>query len=262
MAAAVASQECPYTRSRCIKVRKSTPDQTIGTCTLSAGGRSVDPQPVIICPHRLIEGGLIFRDAAALLRPLERDEEYRVIPEFTIPGGSVDYVVAIVHNGVVKDFVGLELQTLDTTGTVWPDRNRLMQELGLDYDPDAATSTKSFGFNWKMTAKTILMQLHHKGVTFQSVDKKLVLILQTPLLDYMERDFNFGHLSSPPAADDSIVFQAYDYDAPTNRLHRGRALGTDPQGLATALGLQRDGVVDLDTLLLRLTASLVKSRPI
>ena len=30
----------------------------------------------------------------------------------------------------VKDFVGIELQTLDSTGTVWPERQRLLKEHG------------------------------------------------------------------------------------------------------------------------------------
>ena len=33
-------------------------------------------------------------------------------------------------NNKVRDFVGIELQTLDTTGTVWPERQRLLEELG------------------------------------------------------------------------------------------------------------------------------------
>ena len=43
----------------------------------------------------------------------------------------------------------------------------------------------SFGMNWKMTAKTILVQLHHKVDTFENLNRKLVLVLQQPLLDYM-----------------------------------------------------------------------------
>lgn len=41
--------------------------------------------------------------------------------------------------------------------------------------------------NWKMTAKTILVQLHHKIDTFESISKHLVLVVQDYLLDYMKR---------------------------------------------------------------------------
>ena len=46
-----------------------------------------------------------------------------------------------------------------------------------------------------MTAKTILMQLHHKIQTFEHVNRKLVLVVQDKLLEYMEREFDFTHLT-------------------------------------------------------------------
>ena len=41
-----------------------------------------------------------------------------------VPGGNIDYCLASVHLGKVVDFVGVELQTVDTTGTIWPERQR------------------------------------------------------------------------------------------------------------------------------------------
>jgi hypothetical protein len=63
--------------------------------------------------------------------------------------------------------------------------------------------------NWKMTAKTILVQMHHKVETFEHVNKKLVLVVQDKLLDYMAREFNFGHLANPATLGDSMHFHAY-----------------------------------------------------
>ena len=48
----------------------------------------------------------------------EPGNELHTVPEVSVPGGSVDYFLASVRDGKVKDFVGIELQTLDTTGTV------------------------------------------------------------------------------------------------------------------------------------------------
>ena len=45
-----------------------------------------------------------------------------------------------------------------------------------------------------MTAKTILMQLNHKIATFEHVGKRLVLVLQDCLLDYMRRALAFQHI--------------------------------------------------------------------
>ena len=75
----------------------------------------------------------------------------------------MDYFVVSVRGDRIADFVGVELQTLDTTGTVWPERQRLLAELTVRREDNEEASSKPFGMNWKMTAKTILVQMHHKS---------------------------------------------------------------------------------------------------
>jgi len=100
-----------------------------------------------------------------------------LVSEVAVPGGSVDYVLVSVKENKVKDFVGIELQTLDTTGTVWPERQRLLKRLGATREDDSKNSKNSFGMNWKMTVKTILFQMHHKVQTFENINRKLVLVV-------------------------------------------------------------------------------------
>src|SRR5665647_584417 len=119
----IAKQHCDYLNKKCIKVRKSEPAISIGTCTVRY---SKDDQEVIICPHRLIEKRKIFFDCLHLLSLHEPGNEVHVVSEISIPGGSVDYFLVSVQNKRVVDFVGIELQTLDTTGTIWPERQRLL----------------------------------------------------------------------------------------------------------------------------------------
>ena len=116
-----------------------------------------------------------------MLTTHEPGNELHNVSEISIPGGSVDYFLVSAKEGKVKDFVGIELQTLDTTGTVWPERQRLLKELDIPRADNAERSTNSFGMNWKMTAKTILVQMHHKAQTFEHVHKKLVLVVQDKL---------------------------------------------------------------------------------
>lgn len=170
----IAAQGCPFLSKRCYKVRKSDPDTSIGTCTVLYGA---NPEPVIICPARLLEKRQIFTDCFHLLTTHEPGNELHVVSEITVPGGSVDYFLVSVRRGKVRDFVGIELQTLDTTGTVWPERQRLIKELRVPRTDNAEVSTKTFGMNWKMTAKTILVQMHHKVKTFEHINKKLVLVV-------------------------------------------------------------------------------------
>lgn len=241
----VAEQHCVYANKRCYKIRKSDPKTSIGTCTVLYGKQR---EPVIICPTRLIERGQIFTDCFHLLTTHEPGNELHIVSEVSIPGGSVDYFLVSVKNDKVKDFVGIELQTLDTTGTVWPERQRLLKELGVSRSDDAESSDKPYGMNWKMTAKTILVQMHHKVQTFEHVHKKLVLVIQDKLLVYMSREFKFDHLRNPAAIGDSIHLHAYSMSRESSgdfRLDMAARLSTDADGIGTCLGLQAEARIEL-----------------
>ncbi len=135
----VHDQQCVFLGKKCYKVRKSDPDRAIGSCTVLYGRRA---EPIVICPTRLIERRQIFTDCFHLLTTHEPGNELHLVPEVAIPGGSVDYFLVSARAGKVKDFVGIELQTLDTTGTVWPERQRLLHRLGVPIDDDGESSFK------------------------------------------------------------------------------------------------------------------------
>jgi hypothetical protein len=245
----VAEQHCVYANKRCYKVRKSDPEMSIGTCTVLYGKQ---PEPIIICPARLIERGQIFTDCFHLLTTHEPGNELHIVPEVSIPGGSVDYFLVSVKDNKIKDFVGIELQTLDTTGTVWPERQRLLKEIGVLRGDDAGNSDKPYGMNWKMTAKTILVQIHHKVRTFEYVHKKLVLVIQDKLLAYMGREFKFDHLRNHAAIGDSMHLHAYSMSlAPTGslRLSMAARLSTDADGIGICLGLQAEPRIELEQII-------------
>tara|TARA_B100000519_G_C14258826_1_gene446490 strand:- start:2223 stop:2765 length:543 start_codon:yes stop_codon:yes gene_type:complete len=164
----------------------------------------------------------------------------------------VDYFLVSASGDKVKDFVGIELQTLDTTGTVWPERQRLLRDLGIERADDAENSNKPFGMNWKMTAKTILVQMHHKLLTFEHVNRKLVLVVQDKLLEYMEREFNFDHLNRPASIGDAMHFHSYSLSQKDDgdfRLQLDTRLSTDEAGIATCLGLQAEARVELEQII-------------
>ena len=255
----VKEQQCPFLGKRCYKIRKSDPNISIGTCTVLYGKPR---KPIIICPARLLERRQIFTDCFHLLTTHEPGNELHIIPEVSIPGGSVDYFLVSAKNEKIRDFVGIELQTLDTTGTVWPQRQRLLKKLGLLRDDEGDLSNKPFGMNWKMTAKTILVQVHHKIQTFEHVNKKLVLVIQDMLLNYMGREFNFAHLQSPAVVGDSMHLHAYQVDKQndhTFKLIMHSRLSTDADGIGICLGLQAEARVELKQILQTLQAKLSPS---
>jgi Restriction endonuclease NotI len=252
----LAAQHCVYLNKKCIKVRKSEPGISIGTCTVQYGKNN---QEVIICPHRLTEKRKIFLDCIHLLTLHEPGNELHVIPEITIPGGSVDYFLSSVKDNKVIDFVGIELQTLDTTGTVWPERQRLLTDLNVLEEPVVEYGDKPYGMNWKMTAKTILVQLHHKIETFEHLGKHLVLVLQDHLLSYMKNELSFSHISTIPKVGDPMHFHAYKLDlGDDNNYHikLNERLSTDSSGLASAMGLKAEAKIEFELIVKTLEAKI------
>ena len=240
----IQTQQCAYLGRKCIKTRKSESDIAIGTCTVQYQNKDI-----IICPHRLLEKHKIFVDCIHLLTLHEPGNELHILPEISIPGGSIDYVFASVRNGKVKDFVGIELQTMDTTGTVWPERQRFLQSKGIS---QTEIAQKPFGMNWKMTAKTILVQLHHKIQTFEHLNKHLVLVVQSPLLQYMQKEFAFDHISPNPKIGDAMHFHAYELAQNSNKTYSislSERFSTDAAGISKCLGLQAEANVDLAQIL-------------
>lgn len=228
-------QQCRFSCKKCFKVRKSQADISIGTCTVQYGKEN---RNVIICPYRLLERKQIFTDCLHLLTSHTPGNELHLVPEVSIPGGSVDFIlVSTDSNRKVKDFVGIELQTMDTTGSIWPERELTLKEMGIkDIE---VINNKSYGMNWKMTAKTILVQLHHKINTFENLNKHLVLVIQDCLLDYIKKEFSFGHISTQALLGESMHIHAYklkqeelDY-----KLILESRYSTDSDGISELLGL-------------------------
>jgi hypothetical protein len=256
----VPAAQCPFLGRVCQKTRKSDSTVIIGTCTMLHGRQA---RPVLICPFRLLERRQVFHDCQHLLALHEPGNELRVVAEVAVPGGNVDYCLVSVRDGRVRDFVGIELQTLDTTGTVWPERQRFLQANGILVDPADAESVRKFGMNWKHTAKTTLGQLHHKVTTFDHLCKRFVLVLQDHLLDYLCGEYAFDHIKGQRDGD-PMQFHVYELRRePTgHRLNLKERLSTDVAGTAKCLGLKADMKVELQSMLASLEAKLPQSTPL
>jgi len=249
----VAEQHCPYLERTCLKVRKSQSEIAIGTCTVGHGHLNI-----IICPYRLLERRQVFTDCLHLLTLHEPGNELHIVGEIAIPGGSVDYFVVSAKKRKVTDFVGIEFQTLDTTGTVWPARQRFLASAHVKVRKKDVKSSKPFGMNWKMTAKTILVQMHHKIQTFEHFNKHLVLVVQDCLLEYMRREFSFSHLSNPPRLGDPMQIHSYGLDLQNSnfRLQLKERLSTDTAGVAMCLGLHASPKVEYAMIVKQLESKL------
>ena len=251
--AAMNTQICPYTQRICTKMRKSDPDIKIGTCSVQ-----YQHQDVIICPYRLLEHNQIFIDCLHLLTMHEPGNELYLVPEVQIPGGHVDYFLVSAKDKKVKDFIGIELQTMDTTGTVWPERQKFLNEKGISVDAEDLSSKKSFGMNWKMTLKTILIQMHHKSETFENLNKHLVLIIQKPLYEHMKSNFYFNEIEGVRLGD-PVHIHSYDFEESEQKLNLSlhTRVSTDSEGIAKCLGLNAESKVELQDLIRLLEPKLI-----
>ena len=239
----LADQHSRYTGKRSIKVRKSQPEISIGTVVIKYGKNQDN---LIIDPERFLENRQVFKDCIPLLTKHVAGNDIYLIPEVKIPGGNVDFFLVSAKEGVIVDFVGIELQALDTTGSLWAERQKLLVELGLE-KPDLEIKPMNFGINWKMTAKTTLVQLHHKIGTFEHLDKKFVLVIQDHLLNYIRKEFNFSKFHSPAQTRDSMQIHSYKLteDESGTHLVPDSKISTDSYGLAESLGLMADAKIEL-----------------
>ncbi len=249
--AVVERQWCPFLDRKCMKIRKSQPEIAIGTCSVFYGKAK---RPLVICPFRLLERRQIFVDCLHLLSTHGPGNELHIVPEVWVPGGSVDYFLVSVRDGKVKDFVGMELQTLDTTGTVWPARQRFLQSVGVNGVREDPPPYRTYGMNWKMTAKTILVQLHHKIQTFEAINKHLTLVVQDSLLEYLRNNFQFSHFNDARLGDPMQIhsYQMTRKEDGSYSLQLDSRLSTDSRGIAACLGLQAEANIDLERLVQRL----------
>jgi len=240
------AEHCTYLNRRCVKIRKSDPTVTIGSCTVQYGGEGV-----IICPHRFLQKRQIFLDTVHLLGRHEPGNQLHVVPEVSIPSGNVDYFVISAKHGKVQDYLAIEIQAVDTTGKVWPARQRFVHEY---IDPDVTVPLGHYGMNWFMTAKTIMIQLHHKAETLELLHKKLVVVVQDNLYRYMNQKLDTSVVREANAAD-TVQFHVYTlHSAPQAPLllELAARYSTTPEGIAVMLGAKKSAFIAEADLLARL----------
>ncbi len=244
------SQRCDYLERRCLKMRKSNPEVTLGTCTVGFKGDAV-----IICPYRFLQGMQIFRDALPLLDKHEQGNQVHVVSEVEIPGGNVDFFVVSTKDGEIRDYLALEVQTLDTTGTVWPARQDFIIA---NVEASAEARVGSYGMNWKMTAKTTLLQIHHKAKTLDHLGKKIVLVVQDCLYRYISAEFNISEVQAANRSD-NVHFHIYGLNQQAEgsfSLSLADSYSTTPHGIELMLGTSRKVEISDDELKTKIGAKI------
>ena len=196
---------CPFLDDDC-KKRTKTTGESIGTCSVGYRGRGQSEyQAHCICPHRFETPEILSE-----IEPLFVEEgDYFTEPEVPLLGTSIDYIAGKRDSsGEVLDFAGVEIQALDTTGSVWPYREAYFA------GEDMAEADGTYGMNWAMSlTKTMMQQAFKKGQVFRDWGENLIFLIQDVSLDYIRDNYDVSGLRSLDDSD-PVHFYAYslNYD--------------------------------------------------
>lgn len=181
-----AKNQCPFSGQTCIKWNH---DNSIcyGVCSVTGPGQGrPGREHVIICPRRLYaDNHEVIRQAAMdafpgvpflLHQELQARRLKRIVPaefavavghgsgkEIQVGGGdklSMDWVIAHFRRGQLSGFIGLEVQSIDTTGSyleTWTAYKTLPR------NPNATIPMASNGLNWANVHKRLIPQIIRKG---------------------------------------------------------------------------------------------------
>lgn len=222
------SKHCPFLEEACTKTFN---DGVIsGVCSL----KPVTSGPVICCPNRLYAGHyrvladvaqLAFGTSVVLCKPATarltqvRKNQTKVVvfgkrwgQELPLPRPSgigafyVDWVLAAVDsNNGLKQFVPVEVQSIDTTGNYRDEQRTYM-------NGRTPTTRSTAGFNWENVNKRILPQLIYKGHVLRRerlCTKGLFFICPVPVYDRVLARLG-NTLHAYPMQSGAITFVTYD----------------------------------------------------
>ncbi|WP_439546370.1 hypothetical protein [Sandarakinorhabdus sp.] len=211
---------CPFTKTRCVKAASKAP---LPVCSVFRGAKHV-----IICPKRLLERDVIedvVDNCWTAMPPIHKV----IAPEVQLGDfGNVDFVVADLDGAHVTNFVSVEAQAVDVTGSYRPAYDALV--LG-----ETLSRAPTFNLNWDNVYKRYITQLIRKGFYHHHWDTKMVALMQDEVYNYIYNKFPF--LTTTAISDPSvnIVFLLYRIvDNGPYRLVVDRAVGTSHANLSQA----------------------------
>lgn len=100
-----------------------------------------------------------------------------------------------------------------------------------------------------LNALMLLAQMIQKTQMFAGMNRKLVLICQTPLLDYMQENFDFSEVHQQRATD-VFNIHAYDYLSSDTKMDLvlARQLGADLMGVERIMGAEVNSNHELEVI--------------
>lgn len=163
---------CPVLGQECAKRGRDT--IPFGTCSMEYNG-----DQIVICPERFYfdDFEVLRRVAQHYFGSLANVRFYDEIEPSDMLPVKLDWVLAKVVNNQVEDFCVVEIQSIDTSGTVRPVYDAFLR--------GADTNIKvNYSPNWANVFKRLLPQVISKGRMCHDLGKRLYVVTQDHVLNY------------------------------------------------------------------------------
>lgn len=206
--------QCPFVKSRCPKRSTRLPNEPYPVCSLWRGeGPKTDPQKdlIFVCPKRFYAVDFLT-EVIKHCWAGEAPENPRVAPEVKMEGfGNVDFVIADVGlDGEVEQFLSVELQAIDITGSAFKAYHALRAGEDLEKKP-------TYGFNWDNVYKRYITQLIRKGYFHHHWKSKIVAVIPEQVYQYIKGRAGFMRSTDVRSPDVNIIFMTYCLESDPTR---------------------------------------------
>ncbi|MDD5586647.1 MAG: NotI family restriction endonuclease [Alphaproteobacteria bacterium] len=207
---------CPYINSRCIKrstkLGKHNPYPVCSIWKKSDNKQIALEDLICVCPKRFYAVDFL-KDVVHHCWPGSHPSNPRIAPEVKMKGfGNVDFVIADVQKDQsIAQFLSVELQSIDITGSVMDAYDALLANRFLDKKPTS-------GLNWKNVYKRYITQLIAKGYFHHHWKTKIVAVIQEQVYKYIKKEADFMCSKNVKDANVNIIFMTYAFDRDPERL--------------------------------------------
>lgn len=191
---------CPFKNSICMK-RSHNITGPLPVCSIYLQRKDKEKQPVAVCPRRLYAAD-IFHDVIEYCWPGEKPTNPILVREVKMGDvGNVDMVIAdLSEDGTtIKNFVSIELQAIDITGTYEPAYSSIIHNSVLEKRP-------TYNFNYRNVQKRFVTQLIDKGIYHHHWETKIVAVVQDVVYENLHNKIAFPELSIDQS---NVVFLQY-----------------------------------------------------
>ena len=197
-----AGYQCPFMNSKCTK-RSQRIEGPFPVCSVYRKGRQTE-NLIAVCPKRFMATSFL-QDVVAHCWTGPKPKNLAYATEVKMKGiGMVDYVVADLNDErtIVENFVSVELQSVDITGSYEPAFTALTNNNTMAKRP-------TFGFNWANVRKRYISQLISKGFFHHQWSAKIVSVLQDHIFQYFVKSLGIEEIA---IANADIVFLVYRFE--------------------------------------------------